>query len=142
MKNFLNSLREIRKYPSAIVGSVIILALVIAAVMVLITMPYKETIDFWRGGEASWYANPRYAPPKWFNWFRKDKMVESFYFISNWMNERKHRDDISIYTQYCRMNEDGIRAPLRHYLKNNIDTHTLAWLMSKKYLVYKIMKKY
>ena len=78
MKNFLNSLREIRKYPSAIVGSVIILALVIAAVVVLITMPYKETIDFWRGGEASWYANPRYAPPKWFNWFRKDKLVESF----------------------------------------------------------------
>lgn len=71
----------------------------------------------------------------------KDKMVESFYFISNWMNERKHRDDISIYTQYCRMNEDGIRAPLRHYLKNNIDTHTLAWLMSKKYLVLQDYEK-
>lgn len=64
------------------------------------------------------------------------EMTNSFSFIDEWMKEnRQYRDDITLYSQYCRMKDDGIRAPIKHYLNNNIDKHTLAWLISKKYLI-------
>lgn len=66
----------------------------------------------------------------------KTEMTNSFDFIDTWMKENKeYRDDITLYSQYCRMKDDGIRAPIKHYLSNNIDKHTLAWLISKKYLI-------
>ncbi len=78
MKNFLNTLREIAKYPTAIFGTIVVLALVVAAIIVIIKIPYQVAIDTWRGGEAIVYKNPRNVPPIWYNWFRKDKLVESF----------------------------------------------------------------
>jgi len=78
MKNFRNTLREIAKYPTAIFGSIVVLALVISAIVVIFTIPYQEAIDTWRGGEAIVYKNPRNVPPIWYNWFRKEKLVESF----------------------------------------------------------------
>lgn len=77
MKNFMKSLRGILKYPSAIFGITVVLALVIASIVVVIKIPYSEAIDRWRGGEEVWGKNPRNAPPKWTNWFTKDKLVES-----------------------------------------------------------------
>ena len=75
MKSFF---QNISKYPSAIFGSIIILALVLAAIYVLITIPYQEAITKWRGGEEVWYQNPKNAPPIWTNLFRDEKLVESF----------------------------------------------------------------
>lgn len=77
MKNFLRSLRDILKYPSAIFGSVIVLALVVASIVIVIKIPYNEAIEKWRGGEEVWGKNPRNAPPVWTNWFTKEKLVES-----------------------------------------------------------------
>ncbi|MDX9850010.1 MAG: ABC transporter permease [Anaerolineaceae bacterium] len=77
MKQFMSNLREILKYPSAIFGSIIVLALVVTAIVVVIKIPYDEAISTWRGGEAIYGKNPRTVPPKWVNWFRKDKLVES-----------------------------------------------------------------
>jgi hypothetical protein len=78
MKQFRNSLREVLKYPSAIFGSIIVLALVVSAIIVVVNIPYDQAINTWRGGEEVVGKNPRTVPPKWFNWFRKDKLVESF----------------------------------------------------------------
>ncbi|HEY9122004.1 MAG TPA: ABC transporter permease [Brevefilum sp.] len=78
MKQFLNTLKEIRKYPAAIVGLSIVSALVIFAVVVVINIPYQEAINQWRGGEEIYGRNPRNVPPKWFNWFREDDLPESF----------------------------------------------------------------
>jgi len=77
MKRFLNTLRTIRKYPAAIVSSIIVLTLVVSAIVVVITIPYSEAIDLWRGGEDVWGRNPRTVPPIWVNWFRQDKLVET-----------------------------------------------------------------
>lgn len=77
MKQFMSNLREILEYPSAIFGSIIVLALVVTAIVVVIKIPYDEAISTWRGGEAIYGKNPRTVPPKWVNWFRKDKLVES-----------------------------------------------------------------
>jgi len=78
MKQFKNTLREILKYPSAIFGSIIVLALIVSAIIVVTKIPYDQAIDTWRGGEEVVGKNPRTVPPKWVNWFRKDKLVESF----------------------------------------------------------------
>jgi peptide/nickel transport system permease protein len=77
MKQLKNNLRELLKYPSAIFGSIIVLTLIISAIVVIIKIPYNDAIDTWRGGEAVVGKNPRTVPPKWFNWFREDKLVES-----------------------------------------------------------------
>lgn len=77
MNKINNTLREIAKYPSAIFGMTIVLALIIAAIVVVIKIPYNEAIDRWRGGEVVWGKNPRTVPPIWYNWFRKDKLVVS-----------------------------------------------------------------
>jgi peptide/nickel transport system permease protein len=78
MNTLRRSLREIRRYPSAIAGLAIIIILLIVSVYVLITIPYNEAISRWRGGEAVWYQNPKWVPPAWFNLFTSRKLAESF----------------------------------------------------------------
>lgn len=73
----LKSIKEIFKYPTAVVGIVIILALIGISIYTLITIPYSTAVRLWRGSEADWYTNPKEAAPTWYNWFRKDKLPES-----------------------------------------------------------------
>jgi peptide/nickel transport system permease protein len=78
MNALRKNLREIFKYPSAIVGSVIILLLISVAIYALVTIPYEEAIRLWRSGDDVWYANPQYAPPAWTNYFASKKLPVSF----------------------------------------------------------------
>ncbi|MEN6436832.1 MAG: ABC transporter permease [Anaerolineaceae bacterium] len=78
MNTIKNALKEIKRYPSAIFGSVIVLMLIALAVFAMIKIPYSEAIRLWRGGEDVWYQNPKNAPPIWFNWFTKQKLPVSF----------------------------------------------------------------
>ncbi|HSM23624.1 MAG TPA: ABC transporter permease subunit, partial [Anaerolineaceae bacterium] len=77
MKRFKNTLREILSYPTAIFGGIIVLTLIVSAIVVVVKIPYDDAINIWRGGEAMVGKNPRNVPPKYFNWFREDKLVES-----------------------------------------------------------------
>ena len=78
MKGFIRSLKEIARYPTAIVGLVIIGVLVAVSIYVLVTIPYSEAVRLWRGGEEVWYAYPKNAPPAWFNYFTKKKQPITF----------------------------------------------------------------
>ena len=78
MESVRNSFREILRYPSALIGLVIIALLVATAIFAVIKIPYQQAIELWRGGEAVWYQNPKYAPPAWFNFFSRTKQPESF----------------------------------------------------------------
>ncbi len=78
MKRLKDTLRDIARYPSAIAGLLIVLALIVFSIYTMITIPYKEAIYLWRGTEAAVYKNPRNARPTWFNWFLKDKLPVSF----------------------------------------------------------------
>ena len=78
MKAMQNSLQKLWKYPSAIVGSLIVFALVFTAVYAMIKIPYNEAIRLWRGGEEVWYQNPKFAAPAWINLFSTKKYAESF----------------------------------------------------------------
>ena len=73
-----NSLRDLLRYPSAILGMVIILFLLAMSVYALVTIPYDEAVRLWRGGEDVWYQNPKYAAPGWFNLFSTKKKPVSF----------------------------------------------------------------
>jgi peptide/nickel transport system permease protein len=65
--------REIPKYPSALIGSLIILLLVGVAIYAVIAIPYSEAVALWRGGEEVWYDHPKNASPVWTGWFQRDK---------------------------------------------------------------------
>jgi peptide/nickel transport system permease protein len=77
MKTLQKSFRDILRYPSAVVGLVIIAGLVALSIYAMVSIPYDEATRLWRGGEDVWYQNPKTAPPEWFNWFRKDKLPKT-----------------------------------------------------------------
>ncbi|MGE5375696.1 MAG: ABC transporter permease [Bacteroidota bacterium] len=78
MKTLQNSLRTLWKYPSAVMGVLVILGLVALALYAMVTIPYHEAIRLWRGGEEIWYRNPKFASPAWINLFSAKKYAESF----------------------------------------------------------------
>jgi peptide/nickel transport system permease protein len=78
MERFKQSVREIAYYPSAIGGSLIILFLIGLSIYTMIIIPYPEAIRLWRGGPDVWYHNPPTVPPVWINYFRRDKLPETF----------------------------------------------------------------
>ena len=82
MEALKRSFAEIRKYPSAIIGSIIIVLLIALAIYTAITIPYSEAIRLWRGGEDVWYTSPRNAEPKWVNWFSSSKKPETLVMFS------------------------------------------------------------
>jgi len=73
----MKSLKEILRYPTALVGVIIILILVGISIYTVIALPYGETIRLWRASEADWYQNPKNAAPVWLNFFRKEKLPET-----------------------------------------------------------------
>ncbi len=79
MKALKNSLRELLRYPSAVAGLASVLFFVILAIYAMISIPYSKAIELWRGGEDIWYANPKFAPPAWINFFRAKKLPVSFH---------------------------------------------------------------
>jgi peptide/nickel transport system permease protein len=65
------SWRQIRGYPSALIGLVVIALLLIVSVATPLILPYSEAVRLWRGGEDVWKTSPRTAAPVWLNWFTK-----------------------------------------------------------------------
>ncbi len=77
MSGILRALRQLRDYPSAIGGLIIILLLLGLAVYAVATIPYSEAIRLWRGGEDVWGESPKLAAPIWVDWFNREKMSQS-----------------------------------------------------------------
>lgn len=73
MKAIANFFRQIKHYPSAVAGLIIIAFMVILAIYAVIAIPYSEAVRLWRGGEDVWKETPRNARPAWFNLFYKEK---------------------------------------------------------------------
>jgi peptide/nickel transport system permease protein len=122
MNIFRNTFKEIRRYPSAVIGSIVILILIASAVVVLIKIPYFEAIRLWRGGEDVWYKNPKTVPPVWTNWFTKDKKPPSLFLAEGDENVEKIREVVSdeqvdiFYTYTFDYNYDDFPQELALYL--------------------------
>ncbi|HSJ55139.1 MAG TPA: ABC transporter permease, partial [Anaerolineae bacterium] len=69
-----SGLRETVRYPSAIVGLFLILALVGMSVYAIVAVPLDEAIKMSRGARNDWYVAPAFAQPAWVNFFRKDDL--------------------------------------------------------------------
>lgn len=77
MSGVTNALREITRYPSALLGTLIIVGLLALAVYAVVALPYNEAVRLWRGGESVWIEHPRNAQPRWVNFFRREKLPET-----------------------------------------------------------------
>jgi peptide/nickel transport system permease protein len=64
-------LREFSHYPAAVLGVLIILALIGVSIYTVIALPYKEAIELWGPETVSKYQIPKKAQPEWVNLFRK-----------------------------------------------------------------------
>ncbi len=64
MKRWLQGLAQMRRYPSAIAGLALILALVVLSIYTVFAIPYSQALDLWRGGE-TWRMHPVNAGPAW-----------------------------------------------------------------------------
>lgn len=69
MSFITNQFRQLRRYPTAMIGLAIIALLIIVSIVTPIFIPYSEAIRLWRGGDDIWAAYPRNAAPAWTNWF-------------------------------------------------------------------------
>jgi peptide/nickel transport system permease protein len=78
MQGLKNALQLLWKYPSALIGTILILLLIIISIVTVIVIPRDEAIRLWRGGESVWGHNPRTVPPVWVNWWRAEKLPETF----------------------------------------------------------------
>jgi peptide/nickel transport system permease protein len=79
MKKISSFLKDLSRYPSAMVGTLIIIVLLMICLYVPFKLPYSKAITLWRGSEADWYHNPKLAYPEWTNFFRKEKLASSFH---------------------------------------------------------------
>jgi len=82
MKALREGFRQLRRYPSAVVGLGIILVLVVLSIYTVIAIPYGEAIRLWRGGEDLWIENPRNASPTWVRFFVGRNLPETLVLTS------------------------------------------------------------
>lgn len=69
--------QDLRQYPSAVAGVVIIVLLVALAIYTIFAIPYTEAIRLWRGGEDIWQEYPKTARPEWVNLFSRTKQPKT-----------------------------------------------------------------
>ena len=77
MSALREAFKEFTRYPSAIMGLVIITALIALSIYTVIAIPYSEGMRLWRGGEDIWIENPRNARPRWVNFFLKERLPQT-----------------------------------------------------------------
>ena len=115
MKALQKSFRDILRYPSAVIGLVIIAGLVILSIYAVLTIPYSEASRLWRGGEDVWYQNPKIAPPEWVNWFRKDKLPKTV------LMDSQQEDDDRV-SKVVEPQADGSKVTIAFLLDYQYDT--------------------
>ncbi|MFO8035333.1 MAG: ABC transporter permease [Anaerolineales bacterium] len=91
----MKTIREITRYPAAIIGGILIILLIVIAIYSLITIPYAEAVRLWRGGEDIWYDLPRTAAPAWTNLFRDKKLPETIILNSQDESVEKTVEEVS-----------------------------------------------
>ena len=69
MRNWLARLKGLKRYPTLVVGLVIITAFVSLSIYTVVALPYSEAIRLWRGGPGVWDESPRSAGPVWLDLF-------------------------------------------------------------------------
>ncbi len=74
MRTVVRGLQELRRYPSAILGLLLVGLLVGVSLYAVIGMPYSEAIHLWRAGVGVWDEYPRNARPVWTDLFTRERL--------------------------------------------------------------------
>jgi len=77
MQNLKKGFQQLIKYPSALIGIILILMLFGISIYTIFAIPYNTAINLWRGGDTVWGQNPKTVPPVWVNWWRTKKLPET-----------------------------------------------------------------
>lgn len=72
-----STLSTLTRYPSALVGLLIILLMIGTAVYTIFALPYQQAVALWRVQGSDWYRLPEIALPEWVNFFRLDKLPKT-----------------------------------------------------------------
>jgi len=64
MRRWLDGLGQLRRYPSAILGLLLVAFLVGLSIYTVLALPYAQALDLWRGGD-HWRLHPVNASPVW-----------------------------------------------------------------------------
>ena len=81
--------RELFGYSSAVLGLVLIFLLVAGSIYAVVEIPYQKTDTLWYRELSGKFYRPMYAEPVWVNWFRKDKLPDTFVLDSRNGSARK-----------------------------------------------------
>ena len=76
-RSLVLTIREILRYPSAIIGAVLIVFLVGMAVYAVISIPPSQVTALWYPQPTGYQTRPQNAQPIWVNWFRRDKLPQT-----------------------------------------------------------------
>ena len=68
------TLKELRRYPTAVAGMVLIAVFVFVSIYTVIAIPYSEAIRLWRPEQGVWQDYSRRVPPVWVDWFTRDRL--------------------------------------------------------------------
>ena len=88
-----NGLKQLRRFPSAILGITIILVLLGMSVYAMIFVPYDEVVSHWRLSSVE--NLPEKAMPAWTNLFRRNKLPETIILDSRDGTARKESSDFT-----------------------------------------------
>jgi peptide/nickel transport system permease protein len=77
MRTFVLAIREVLRYPSAIIGIVLVFILVALAVYAVIAIPPSKVTEAWYAQPTGVQARPQNARPVWVNWFLQEKLPET-----------------------------------------------------------------
>jgi peptide/nickel transport system permease protein len=73
---------ELRRFPAAIAGLVVIMVLFGISASAPSILPYEEAVRRWNYDTSMWQRNPTRASPEWFNLFRRDPLPASTFINS------------------------------------------------------------
>lgn len=69
---------EILRYPSAIIGFIVILILIAGSLYAVIFLPYEKIGEDWQRSHVGGLQRmPRLANPSWTNWFRRENLLST-----------------------------------------------------------------
>lgn len=74
MKGFVRRIRELRRYPSAIGGMVVVGLFLVLSIYAVIALPYSDAIRLWRGSPDVLEDSPRRASPVWYDLFTRERL--------------------------------------------------------------------
>lgn len=95
MNAITRGLGQLIRYPSAVVGLILIAALIGVSIYTPIALPYNEAIRLWRGGDNVWLETPRNAQPRWVNLFPGVNLPETIILDSRDNPENKEFAEVS-----------------------------------------------